>query len=209
MIFPQSGSPPVFLAPMKQIEIVFYSGTGHTRLLAEAIQEGANSLEGVQARLLPIEGSHIHEGRYRNESAFQRLGQADALVFGTPTYMGGVAAQLKAFFDATSGIWMKQGWKDKLAGGFTTSGSPSGDKLATLQQIGILAAQHAMTWVNAAGLPTPDGSNRLGSSLGVMAHTPFSDGPAQLHPGDAETARSYGRRVAERLLSYSLAPVAA
>lgn len=193
---------------MKKIAIVFFSGTGHTRLLAEALREGAASAARTDVNLVQVDGSDIVDGRYRNKEVFETLEAADAIVFGTPTYMGGVAAQLKAFFDASSGIWMEQGWQGKLAGGFTTSGSPSGDKLATLQQVGTFAAQHGMLWVSASGLPGGGDINRLGSSLGVMGHTPFEDGPPRLHRGDAETARAYGRRMAQMVAALQFEPVA-
>ena len=84
-----------------------------------------------------------------------------------------------------------------MAGGFTISGSPSGDKLSTLQYLNTFAAQHGMRWINTGLLPSA-GLNRLGSSLGVMALNENPHGAApSLHPGDAETAEAYGRRIAE------------
>jgi NAD(P)H dehydrogenase (quinone) len=118
--------------------------------------------------------------------------------------MGGVAAQFKAFIDAASEAWFQQGWKDKLAGGFTHSSSLSGDKQGTLLYLAINAAQHSSNWVNAGDLPSvyfgkDDGVNRLGSFLGVMGQSSLdmSGKPPELDPGDRLTAEKYGQRIAE------------
>ncbi|MBW4527052.1 MAG: hypothetical protein KME18_17985 [Phormidium tanganyikae FI6-MK23] len=111
--------------------------------------------------------------------------------------MGGVAAQFKAFIDAASSVWFVQGWKDKISGGFTHSGSLSGDKQGTLLYLSINAAQHGMVWVGNAD--ANDGTmNRLGAYLGVMGQTipDMSGALATLDPGDQKTAESYGERIA-------------
>lgn len=117
--------------------------------------------------------------------------------------MGGVAAQFKAFVDAASSAWFMQQWKDKVAGGFTHSGSLSGDKQGTLLYLSINAAQHSMIWVGSAEMPSGsaeqgDNVNRLGSYLGVMGQsTPdMSGAPATIDPGDRLTAVHYGHRIA-------------
>jgi len=131
------------------------------------------------------------------------LDAAEAIIFGSPTYMGGASAQFKAFADSTSGHWMAQAWRDKIAAGFTNSASPSGDKLSTLQYFSILAAQQGMVWVGQSELPAgKDGGNiedvnRLGSSLGAMSQSPQGqhDENSPL-PGDLKTGEVFGVRVA-------------
>lgn len=187
---------------MATVSIVYFSGTGTTTLLAEAIAKGARSVEGTQVNLLQIKGPEIVEGRWQNDATLAALTASDAIVFGTPTFMGGPAAQFKAFADATGTIWYQRGWRNKLAGGFTVSGSPSGDKLHVLTYLSAFAAQHAMTWINPDLLPViatadPAGSNRLGSFSGVMGQSAAPHGqPPALHPGDAATGEAYGRRIA-------------
>ncbi|HEY9155762.1 MAG TPA: flavodoxin family protein [Opitutaceae bacterium] len=187
---------------MATVSVVYFSGTGTTALLADAIAKGARSVEGTQVNLVPINGREIVEGRWQNEAALAILSASDAIVFGTPTFMGGPAAQFKAFADATGGIWYKRQWRNKLAGGFTVSGSPSGDKLHVLTYLSAFAAQHAMTWINPDLLPLtasadPAGSNRLGAFLGVMAQSAAAPGqPPALQSGDAATGEAYGRRIA-------------
>ncbi|MCS7030988.1 MAG: flavodoxin family protein [Gloeomargarita sp. SKYG116] len=183
---------------MARVAIVYFSGMGHTHLMAEAVAAGVKQVPGTTVELLRITGEQIQQGRWREDSYLERLHQADAIVFGSPTYMGGVAAQFKAFLDATSSIWFQQRWKDKLAGGFTHSSSPSGDKQGTLLYLAIHAAQHGMIWVGAAELPDESGVNRLGSFLGVMGQSPMpADGQPKLDPGDRETAVRYGQRIAQ------------
>ena len=120
-------------------------------------------------------------------------------MFGTPTYMGGVAGQFKAFIDTTSGPWFKQAWKDKLGAAFTHSQGLSGDKLNTLTALWVLAMQHGMVWVGLGELPamphgTPDKVNRIAGFGGAMAQT--DHGEKTVPAGDLETGRVLGRRVA-------------
>ena len=122
---------------MTQIAIVYHSGFGDTRVVAEHIQIGADAITGTRTQLIPVEDVDAHWGD---------LEIADAIVFGSPTYMGNVSAPFKAFMDASSKPWLEQRWKDKLAAAFTISGSPSGDKLDTLQSLMIFAMQHGMVW---------------------------------------------------------------
>jgi NAD(P)H dehydrogenase (quinone) len=120
------------------------------------------------------------------------------VIFGSPTYMGGPAAQFKAFADATGERWFKAAWKDRLAAGFTVSGGPSGDKLSTLHYFFTLAMQHAMVWVGLADLPMNNkGINRLSSYSGVMGQA--MNEPPEVAPNEADklTGESLGRRVAE------------
>lgn len=188
---------------MIKIAIVYFSGMGHTHLMAEAVAAGAKKVADTTVDLLRITGDQITEGRWQNDEFMTSLNQADGIVFGAPTYMGGVAAQFKAFIDNT-GVWFEQGWKDKIAGGFTHSSSPSGDKQGTLLYLATHAAQQSMIWVNIGDLPSQyqgkdDGVNRLGAFLGVMGHSPLdmSGKPAEIDSGDRLTAQRYGERIAQ------------
>ena len=133
------------------------------------------------------------------------LDDADAIIFGSPTYMAGASAPFKAFLDATSPRWAEQRWRDKLAAGFTNSAGMNGDKLATLQQFALFAMQHGMVWVGLGLLPgnhtsdgSPDDLNRLAGFLGAMAQSNADQGPELVPPlADRRTAEHLGRRVAE------------
>jgi NAD(P)H dehydrogenase (quinone) len=181
------------------IAIIYFSGTGHTHLMAEAIAHAANQVQDTHVDLLRITGEQIVNGRWQDDTFLTKLNAADAIIFGSPTYMGGVAAQFKAFVDAASGIWFQQGWKDKLAAGFTHSGSPSGDKQGTLIYMAINAAQHNMIWITHGEMANPEnGINRLGSYLGVMGQSnlDMSGKPVEIDPGDRLTSEKLGIRVA-------------
>src|SRR6201995_1617745 len=152
---------------MTTVAIVFHSGFGHTKALADAVAKGAQEVSGVKASLIPVADAEAREAE---------LDAADAIIFGSPTYMGGVSAEFAKFKDGTSKRWMEGPWRNKLAAGFTASASWNGDKHNTLYQLLTLALQHGMVWV---GLGLPPGNNhskgsaedlqRLGASVGAMA----------------------------------------
>ncbi len=182
---------------MTAIAIVYHSGYGHTQRQAEAVAEGVNAVPGAKALLVPVAEAEA------NEAA---LNAADAIIFGTPTYMGAVSAPFKTFMDWSSKAWFGQAWKDKLAAGFTNSASQSGDKFNTLVQLATYAAQHGMLWVSLGLLPgnnsskgSPDDLNRLGGSLGALAQSNADEGPDKgPSKSDLATARHLGQRVAEQ-----------
>jgi len=181
---------------MAKVAVAYHSGYGHTRKQAEAVRDGASSVPGVEATLVCVTDG--------DEKTFTELNQADAIIFGAPTYMGGPSAQFKKFADATSKVWPTQAWKNKVAGGFTNSASFAGDKGMTLHYFVTLAMQHSMIWVGMDVLPANTSKsqrndlNRVGSFIGPMAQSDADVGPdAAPPPGDLETARRYGRRVAE------------
>ncbi len=183
---------------MPSLAIVYFSSQGHTHEVAEALAGRARTVEGTTATLVRLVDTEIQNGRWKNDESIAVLNAADAIVFGTPTYMGGYSAQMKCFIDACSGIWMKQGWKDKIAAGFTHSQGLSGDKLNTLNGLFINAMQHGMIWVGNAILPEgdkPEMVNRIGSYSGLMAQSGY--GQASIGDGDKKTAGLFGQRIAE------------
>ena len=108
---------------MATVAIVYHSGYGHTKAIAEAVLKGAASV--THAQLISVTDA---------DTQWDALAKADAIIFGAPTYMGSASAPMKAFMDASSKVWFTMGWKDKIAAGFTVSASQSGDKLSTLNQ---------------------------------------------------------------------------
>ncbi len=175
---------------MNQIVIVHHSLWGHTAAVANAVAEGVARGNTAEVALISIDDV---------ESRWRQLDTADALIFGCPTYMGNVTAGFKAFMDASGSRWLQQRWRNKLAAGFTNSGSPSGDKLQTLVALTLFAAQHGMLWIGSDTPCDPDtGLNRSGSYLGVMTEsrdTPV--GPDNPPASDLETARRLGHRVSQ------------
>lgn len=176
---------------MADIVVVYHSGYGHTQRMAQAVADGAG------ARLLAIDADgNLPAG------GWETLAAADAIVFGAPTYMGSVSWQFKKFADASSRPWYAQQWKDKLAAGFTNSAGMSGDKFNTLVTLFTLAMQHGMVWVSQGLMPSNtraaqrDDPNYLVSYSGAMAQSPADAGADAMAPGDLETARLFGERIA-------------
>lgn len=183
---------------MKTITVIYFSGAGHTTRMAEAVTKGAGSVNEVKVNLISLDGKDIVDGRYKNDSVMAAIDGSDAVIFGSPTYMGGPAAQFKAFADASGERWFKSGWKDKLAAGFTVSAGPSGDKLSTLHYFFTLAMQHGMVWIGLDTNPFNDqGINRLSSFSGAMGQA--MQEPPEEAPNDADkrTGEVLGKRVAE------------
>jgi multimeric flavodoxin WrbA len=178
------------LVMSKSIVIVFHSGYGHTHKIAQAVAEGSDG------HLLAIDadGSLPPGG-------WEKLAAADAIVFGSPTYMGNVSWQFKKFADESSKVWMNQGWKDKLGAAFTNSASVAGDKQTTLYTMFTLAQQHGMLWVGTGLMPSNgkaarrDDVNYLSSFAGLATATPSDASVDEMVEGDIRTARLFGQRL--------------
>ncbi|QKO21390.1 flavodoxin family protein [Rhodoferax sp. BAB1] len=176
---------------MAKVAVVFHSGYGHTQRMAQAVAEGAN------AQLVAIDA----EGNLP-EGGWETLAAADAIIMGSPTYMGSVSWQFKKFADASSKQWFSQAWKDKVMAGFTNSATMNGDKHSTLHYLITLAMQHGGIWVGTGMMPSNakasqrNDLNYVGSSAGAMAATPSDASVAEMLPGDLETAKQFGQRVA-------------
>jgi len=170
---------------MTQIAVLYHSGYGHTQRVAQYVAEGAG------ADLIAIDA----DGNI-SDADWAALDAADAIIFGSPTYMGMASWQFKKIADASSKRWFSSAWKDKIAAGFTISASPSGDKLSTIQYFITLAMQHGMVWVGQPSMN--DGTiNRIGSNSGLMAQVGPTSPAADIPEGDLDTARQYGQRVAQ------------
>jgi NAD(P)H dehydrogenase (quinone) len=191
---------------MSNIAIVYHSGFGHTKALAEAVAKGAEGVAGARVSLIEVAEAEIRQ---------EELDAADAVIFGSPTYMGGVSAEFAKFKDWTAKRWMDGSWRDKLAAGFTVSASWGGDKQNTINQLLTLAAQHGMVWVG-LGLPpgnnhskgSVDDLNRTGASLGLMAQANADQGVEGIGASEFRTGQALGKRVAEAAQRWREAPLA-
>jgi|WetSurMetagenome_2_1015567.scaffolds.fasta_scaffold124128_2 NAD(P)H dehydrogenase (quinone) len=177
---------------MTKIAIIYHSGFGHTKLMAEAVAEGAKMVPESDVSIYDLEGAHAH---------LPEIHTCDAIIFGSPTYMGSISGPMKTFMDETGKFWMDQKWKDKIAAGFTSSGNLSGDKLNTLNTLCLFAMQHGMIW---AGENVVTGTevaefpgkqiNRLGGWVGAMGQS--NKAAPGLQDDDVDTAKYLGMRVA-------------
>ncbi len=176
---------------MAKVVVVFHSGYGHTQKQAAAVAQGAG------AELIAIDA----EGNL-TEAQWASLATADAIIMGSPTYMGSVSWQFKKFADASSRPWFTQQWKDKVFAGFTNSATMNGDKLSTLHYLFTLAMQHSGIWVGTGMMPSNSKAaqrndvNYVGSFSGAMMQTPSDASVDEVVAGDLETARQFGERVA-------------
>jgi NAD(P)H dehydrogenase (quinone) len=176
---------------MAKVVVVFHSGYGHTQRMAQSVAQGAGG------ELITIDA----DGNVP-DAAWETLAAADAIVLGSPTYMGSVSWQFKKFADASSKPWYTQAWKDKIFGGFTASANMNGDKHSTLHYLMTLAMQHGGVWAgtglhyNTTKASKRSDINYLTSSAGPMAQTPGDAGAGEMDGGDLETAWLFGERIA-------------
>jgi NAD(P)H dehydrogenase (quinone) len=179
---------------LAKVGIIYFSHTDITGRLVKSAVSGIESV-GVDVFSHQIMGAEIVNGRFVNLNIFNELEHCHALIFASPTYMGGVSAQFKAFADATSELWESQKWSGKIAAGITSGTGLNGDQTSTLQYFSTLASQHGMYWVgiDASYGKEEDTLNRLGCQLGVVAQ---SDG-LNINQTDLETARYLGVRVSK------------
>ncbi|WP_432379534.1 flavodoxin family protein [Duganella sp. P38] len=177
---------------MSKVIIVYHSGYGHTKRVAEYVGEGA----GGELLAIDAEGN-LPEG------GWDKLAAADAIIFGAPTYMGSPSWQFKKFADATSKVWFTRGWQDKVFGGFSNSASFNGDKQVSLIALQTLASQHGGIWVSLGLAPANTKAaqrtdlNNLGGSVGLLVQSPSDASVDEIPQGDLDTAKAYGKRVAE------------
>ena len=184
---------------MTTLSIVYHSGYGHTRKLAEAVLAGMQQVPDVTPSLIAIDA----EGNVP-DGTWEQLAASDAIVFGSPTYMGNVSWQFKKFADASSKPWFAQAWRDKLFAGFTNSASMNGDKFATIQMMITLAMQHSGLWIGTGLMPSNSKAaqrndiNYLAAFSGLLGQSPSDASPDEGPlPGDLETGKLFGRRIAE------------
>lgn len=182
---------------MKKIAVIYHSAHGHTEHIAGQIVKGASDVLCSDVHLLKAEDLIEMP---------KALIQYDGLILGSPTYLGGVSGVFKTFMDATGPLWRSQALKGKLAGGFTVSSLPSGDKQSTLMSMFVFAMQHGMLWAGNpilpeqhAGVPYDQAANRLGSWIGMMAQSAHGATADAFAAGDIKTARLFGRQFAYTL----------
>jgi NAD(P)H dehydrogenase (quinone) len=191
---------------MAKVAVIYYSQTGTTHQLAQAVEEGAREA-GAETRLLRVKETapdevwgnnpawkqHREETSDVKEATNDDLEWADAIIFGTPTRYGLPSAQLKNFIDQTGGLWAKGALVNKIGSSFTSTATTHGGQEATILAINT-AFYHWGMLIVAPGYTAAsqfESGNPYGSS--------FTSNNGQLDPDEvAKTAaRLQGRRVAE------------
>ncbi|MER6212234.1 flavodoxin family protein [Streptomyces sp. NPDC001642] len=186
-------TPPRPLQRPPAVAVAYHSGRGHTDVLAHAVRAGAVSA-GAEVTMVGVGAM--------DDAAWESLDAADAIVFGSPTYMGSASGAFHTFSESTSRRWARQAWKDKLGSGFTIGACKAGDKDSTLGYFQTLGAQHGMIWVSLGLLPgwhlsheSDNDLNRLGYFNGAAATAPGDLPPDAVHKADIATAEHLGERV--------------
>jgi NAD(P)H dehydrogenase (quinone) len=193
---------------MARVLVLYYSSWGHIETMAGAVAEGAASVEGVEAvvkrvpELVPAETASAFY--YKTEQAApiadpNELADYDAIIIGTPTRFGNMAAQMRNFLDQTGGLWAKGALIGKLGGAFVSTASQHGGQETTLTSIHTTLLHHGMIIV---GLPYSFAGNTIMTE--ISGGTPYGastlaggDGSRQPSANELDGARFQGRHTAE------------
>ena len=193
---------------MAKILILYYSSYGHVERMAQAIAEGAASVAGVTVtvkrvpELVPDELARKAGMKTEQKApvaSVEELGQYDAIIFGTPTRFGNMAAQMRNFLDQTGGLWVKGALVGKVGSVFVSTGTQHGGQETTITSFHNTLLHHGMIIVGLpyafAGLTRMDeitGGSPYGASTLAGA-----DGSRQPSENELAGAHFQGRHVAE------------
>lgn len=192
---------------MTKLLVLYYSMYGHVETMTQAIAEGARSVKGVEVtinrvpELLSAEKLAQVGGKANQVAPVadpKELADYDAIIFGTPTRFGNMAAQMRNFLDQTGGMWVKGGLVGKVASVFTSTGTGGGNESTIISFLPTLI-HHGMIYV---GLPyscpeLADISEVKGGSPWGAATIAGSDGSRQPSEKELAQARFQGRHVAQ------------
>jgi NAD(P)H dehydrogenase (quinone) len=191
---------------MSKILVLYYSMYGHVETLSKAIAEGARSVEGTEVvikkvpDLMPPEVAAKHGAKLDQPAPVadpKELANYDAIIFGTPTRFGNMAAQMRNFLDQTGVLWVKGALVGKVASVFTSTGTGGGNESTIITFVPTLI-HHGMIFV---GLPyacpeLADTSELKGGSPWGAATIAGADGSRQPTEKELAQARFQGRHVA-------------
>lgn len=192
---------------MSKLLVLYYSTYGHIETMANAVAEGARSVEGVEVTLkrvpetMPPEvaakaGAKLDQAA--PEATPAELAEYDAIIIGTPTRFGNMAAQMRNFLDQTGGLWVKGALVGKVGSVFTSTGTGGGNESTILTTIPTLL-HHGMVYV---GLPyaapelTDISEVRGGSPYGAGTIA-GADGSRKPSEKELSLARFQGKHVAQ------------
>ncbi|MDZ5761095.1 flavodoxin family protein [Lyticum sinuosum] len=193
----------------KKVAIIYYnhpSRRHYLKKIALKISEGLKTVNIIPYLFTVDEAKNYIHDITNNMSG---------IIFGSPTYFGGCASQMRSFFEFTDQIFIQRLWKNKISAGFTHSGNLSGDKLSVLNEISIFALQHGMIWTGLdvismfeildndaeiTGIPKKSILNRLGSWMGMMSSSEYN--VDDLNEIDLNTAIYFGYRIGNIVKSF-------
>lgn len=195
-----------------KVAVVFYSTYGHVYQLAQAIADGASGVDGADANLYQVAETLPDEvlkkmGALEARKAFADvpeattdvLAEADAVVFGTPTRFGNMAAQMRTFLDSTGGLWKKGALVGKVGSVFASTATQHGGQETTITSFHTTLLHHGMVVVG-----VPYSCPELSEMGEITGGTPYGattlakdDGSRQPSENELAIARFQGRHVAE------------
>lgn len=178
-----------------QLLILYYSRHGSVAALAEKIAIGVQQA-GAQAMLRTVpalDGSAVGVHPHVTE---QDLIAADGFAFGSPVRFGNMAAPLKAFWDNTSGLWLKGALMDKPAGVFTSSGSMHGGNEANLLSMMLPLLHHGMLVIGLPYLEPELHHTQTGGTPYGPSHVSGLSGSDKLSKDEHQLAIQFGKRLA-------------
>jgi NAD(P)H dehydrogenase (quinone) len=194
------------------VQVIFYSMHGHVHRMAEAVAAGAHEVAGAEVTLLQVAELVPDEildksGAKAARMAFaqvplarvEQLPDADAIIFGTPTRFGNMAAQMRNFLDQTGGLWARGALVGKVGSVFTSTGTQHGGQETTITSFHSTLLHQGMIIVG-----VPYTSVGLANMKEITGGTPYgastlagSDASRQPSANELEIARFQGRHVAE------------
>jgi NAD(P)H dehydrogenase (quinone) len=193
---------------MTRVLVLYYSAYGHIEKMAEAIAEGARSVAGTSVtvkrvpELVPEEIARKSGMKLEQRAPVakpEELADFDAVIFGTPTRFGSMAAQMRNFLDQTGGLWMKGALIGKVGSVFTSTATQHGGQESTILSFHTTLLHHGMVVVG-----VPYSSQGLLNMAEISGGTPYGastlaggDGSRQPSENELEIARFQGRHVAE------------
>ncbi len=191
---------------MSKLLVLYYSTYGHVETLATAIAEGSRSVAGVEVTLKRVPeimspDAAKQAGAKLDQAAPvadpKELGDYDAIIFGTPTRFGNMAAQMRNFLDQTGGLWAQGALVGKVGSVFTSTGTGGGNE-STIMSFVTTLMHHGMVY---AGLPyacpeLADISEVKGGSPWGAATIAGADGSRQPSLKELAQARFQGAHVA-------------
>lgn len=144
---------------MTKVLVLYYSSYGHIETMAKAVAEGAASVPGTEVvvkrvpELVPAEvakASHFKTEQDAPIATVEELPEYDAIIFGTPTRFGMMAAQMRNFLDQTGGLWFQGKLIGKVGSVFASTATQHGGQESTILSFHTTLLHHGMVVV---GLP--------------------------------------------------------
>ena len=193
---------------MTKVLVLYYSSYGHIETMAAAVAEGAASVAGTEVfvkrvpELVPEEiaaASGVKLDQQAPIATPDELAEYDAIIFGTPTRFGNMAAQMRNFLDQTGGLWFTKALVGKVGSVFVSTASQHGGQETTITSFHTTLLHHGMVIV---GLPyTFAGNSEMGE---ISGGTPYgastlagNDGSRMPSENELAGARFQGAHVAQ------------